>query len=379
MKKRDEKIEQIIERILNLGFFDYDYYLSENEDLRIYDMNPLDHYLTVGYKEGRNPSPYFDTNFYLSNNPDVRELGLNPLIHYMSNGMNENRKATPNDNNKFDYKRSIKIIKRLNLFDEEYYLSNNPDVRKCGINPLDHYLTVGYKEGRNPSANFDTGYYLSNNPDVRRKNINPLVHYAFEGINENRNPNPYWNDIFKFNTKSFNKNFLSKEIINDLEIKDHYYHNRWEYYKEIIEIIRRLGKIDKILELGPYKSPLVENEDVMDISDEYMDFYPLSINSFYKHDCSNTPYPVEDKSYDLIIACQVLEHLGINGQQSRIFDEFERISDKAIISLPYMWFIPYMRDHHRIDEKVIDYWANGREPSFQLITNSRIIRLYEFK
>ena len=376
---RDEKTEQIIQKILNLGFFDYDYYLSENDDLRIYDMNPLDHYLEIGYKEGRNPSPYFDTNFYLSNNPDVAELGINPLIHYVSNGLFENRKPHPNDNRNYDYKRSIKIIKRLNLFDEKYYLSNNPDVKEANINPIDHYLEIGYKEGRNPSSNFDTKYYLSNNPDVRRKNLNPLVHYAFEGIIENRAPNPYWNNIFKFNKESFNKKFLSEKMIKDLEINDHYYHNRWEYYNEIIEIIRRLDEIDKILELGPYKSPLVENEDVMDISDDFIDFYPLNINSFYKHDCSNVPYPVEDKSYDLVIACQVLEHLGINGQQTQIFDEFERISDKAIISLPYMWFIPYMRDHHRIDEKVIDYWANGREPSFQLIINSRIIRLYEFK
>ena len=89
--------------------------------------------------------------------------------------------------------------------------------------------------------------------------------------------------------------------------------------------------------------------------------------------------PIKDKSYDLVIACQVLEHLGINGQQVQIFDELERISDKAIISLPYMWFIPFMRDHHMIDENVIDYWANGRKYSFQLITNSRIVRVYEFK
>ena len=36
-----------------------------------------------------------------------------------------------------------------------------------------------------------------------------------------------------------------------MELEDYYYHNRGEYYKEIIEIIRRLDNIDKILELGP--------------------------------------------------------------------------------------------------------------------------------
>ena len=36
--KRDKKTEQVIEKILNLGFFDYDYYLENNSDLKIYDM-----------------------------------------------------------------------------------------------------------------------------------------------------------------------------------------------------------------------------------------------------------------------------------------------------------------------------------------------------
>ena len=377
--KRDKKTEQVIEKILNLGFFDYDYYLENNSDLKIYDMNPLEHYLNIGYKEGRNPSKFFDTNFYLSSNPDVEKLGINPLIHYVSKGIDENRKPLPNDETNFNISRSIKIINRLNLFDEDYYLENNPDIKKSNVNPLEHYLLLGYKEGRNPSPNFDTNYYLSSNIDVKRKNLNPLIHYALQGINENRPPNPYFNDIFKFNSINFNKNFLTEDIINKMEIDDHYYYNRWEYYKEIIEIVRRLDKIDTILELGPYKSPLVENEDVMDISDDFVEFYPFNINAFYKHDCSVLPYPIEDKQYDLVIACQVLEHLGINGQQIKVFDELERISNKAIISLPYMWFIPYMRDHHRIDENVIDYWANGREPSFQLISESRIIRVYEFE
>lgn len=36
VKKIDEKTEQIIQKILNLGFFDY--YLDNKNDLRIYDI-----------------------------------------------------------------------------------------------------------------------------------------------------------------------------------------------------------------------------------------------------------------------------------------------------------------------------------------------------
>lgn len=139
-----------------------------------------------------------------------------------------------------------------------------------------------------------------------------------------------------------------------------------------------MGIIGDVLELGPYKSPLIEDEDVMDITDDFIKNYPININSFFKHDCSVTPYPIENKKYDLVIACQVMEHLGIYGQQKKIFDEFERISKRAIISLPYKWYAPDMRDHHMIDERMIDYWAKNRKYSFQMIINSRIIRIYEF-
>jgi len=30
------------------------------------------------------------------------------------------------------------------------------DVKAAGVNPLDHYHTNGWKEGRDPSPNFDT-------------------------------------------------------------------------------------------------------------------------------------------------------------------------------------------------------------------------------
>jgi hypothetical protein len=32
--------------------------------------------------------------------------------------------------------------------DLEHYLSQNPDVAKCGTDPLSHYLTFGWKEKR---------------------------------------------------------------------------------------------------------------------------------------------------------------------------------------------------------------------------------------
>jgi hypothetical protein len=69
------------------------------------------------------------------------------------------------------------LIWRSGLFDRHYYLLENPDVRKADMDPLWHFVKIGWKEGRNPSENFDISKYLENNEDLRSMNLNPLVHY----------------------------------------------------------------------------------------------------------------------------------------------------------------------------------------------------------
>ncbi len=75
-------------------------------------------------------------------------------------------------------------IKESQLFDEEYYLSQLTE--EIDIDPLTHYLEIGYKEGKNPSLKFDNNYYLNNNNDVFKAGVNPLLHYVTYGKRENR-------------------------------------------------------------------------------------------------------------------------------------------------------------------------------------------------
>ncbi len=74
------------------------------------------------------------------------------------------------------------------LFDHACYLANNPDVAASGVDPYQHYLTTGWKEGRNPSALFNTNYYLAQNPGVKAAGINPLLHFEQTGWLEGRDP-----------------------------------------------------------------------------------------------------------------------------------------------------------------------------------------------
>ena len=84
----------------------------------------------------------------------------------------------------FKFISDYNLLKKSDLFDIEYYLANNEDVKKAKMNPIKHYLKFGWKEGRNPSEKFDGNEYLDQRPDVRVSGICPLVHYIKFGIKD---------------------------------------------------------------------------------------------------------------------------------------------------------------------------------------------------
>jgi glycosyltransferase involved in cell wall biosynthesis len=77
-------------------------------------------------------------------------------------------------------------------FDAAFYLARYPDVAANGGDPLDHYMAFGWREGRDPSADFSTRVYLEMVPDLEANGINPLVHWLTAGRPKLRRPaSPY--------------------------------------------------------------------------------------------------------------------------------------------------------------------------------------------
>jgi hypothetical protein len=69
-------------------------------------------------------------------------------------------------------------------FDRDGYLAAYSDARAAaarGIDPLEHYRQVGWREGHNPSAAFNTNFYLKAHPDAAAAGINPLDHFLHVG------------------------------------------------------------------------------------------------------------------------------------------------------------------------------------------------------
>jgi hypothetical protein len=87
-------------------------------------------------------------------------------------------------------KGNIALIKSSDLFDEDWYLSNNPDVAQAKMDPILHYLCYGGFEGRDPGPNFQSAWYLATYEDVKTAGLNPLVHYITYGRGEGRAPHP---------------------------------------------------------------------------------------------------------------------------------------------------------------------------------------------
>ena len=84
-----------LEAIRNSVFFDENYYLETNPDVRDTGLDAALHYLTCGGLEGRDPGPFFSTEAYLARYPDIAEASLNPLLHYEAYGRLENRRVLP--------------------------------------------------------------------------------------------------------------------------------------------------------------------------------------------------------------------------------------------------------------------------------------------
>jgi len=125
-------------------------------------------------------------------------------------------------------KEEYNIIKESGLFDEEYYLENNSDVKQSGIDPLYHFVKNGWKEGRNPSRHFDLRMYKLVNQDV--KDINPLLHYIKYGAKEFRLLKPFSKEKHVLNinvlntvfterwTNEFIHEFVSKRLTDPIDI-----------------------------------------------------------------------------------------------------------------------------------------------------------------
>jgi glycosyltransferase involved in cell wall biosynthesis len=86
----------------------------------------------------------------------------------------------------------IERIRMSGLFDLEWYLARNPDIRAAGIDPVQHWFYSASAEKRDPNFLFSVEYYLARNGGAFAGDANPLVHYITTGEGEGQNPSLYF-------------------------------------------------------------------------------------------------------------------------------------------------------------------------------------------
>ncbi|WP_214000007.1 hypothetical protein [Arsukibacterium sp.] len=94
-ERERQRMQQDAALIYTSEYFDVEWYLQSYPDVAESGINPAEHYLRFGAKEGRYPGPLFDGNWYQQRYADVAEAGLNPLLHFIKFGCAEGRTASP--------------------------------------------------------------------------------------------------------------------------------------------------------------------------------------------------------------------------------------------------------------------------------------------
>lgn len=150
--------------------WDETWYLGRNKDVALTEIDPLFHFLIYGINEGRSLGPYFHHKRWSAfiQKKEVSEAidQLEQLIVFLTDEIN----SVP----LIDQKR---CIRDSGLFDADWYLTKNNDLKIQKVDPLSHYVLYGGIELRWPSKYFNPHQYIAEQGLNDELPFNPLVHY----------------------------------------------------------------------------------------------------------------------------------------------------------------------------------------------------------
>lgn len=222
----DDEVYRVVSTAVDAAF-----YRTVYPDVDRAGLDPVRHYLSAGWREGRDPAPWFSSSAYLDAYADVRRARVEPLFHYLRQGRYEGREVFPSAQTPAAGPASIEPVETppewsvetvlaaaqpaephpeleplpvpaavaeepearqwerellAGEFDAEFYLTAHPDIAASGMDPLEHFLVTGWREGRDPHPRFSVKDYLETYPDIAHAGMNPFVHYVRTGRAEGR-------------------------------------------------------------------------------------------------------------------------------------------------------------------------------------------------
>lgn len=122
------------------------------------------------------------------------------------------------------------------FFDQNYYLDQYPEVKSKNIDPFEHYIKYGWKDGKNPSKTFETNFYVKQyfrEPIFRNKyDLNPLADYVKSKLFFKKTHLTNHTEIIKTKLLMTQKYYISLVAI---------FQNEARFLKEWIEFYRLMG------------------------------------------------------------------------------------------------------------------------------------------
>jgi hypothetical protein len=192
-------------------WFDRDWYLVRNPDVRQVGIDPLAHYRRYGEAEGRFPSPWFNPVWYRqAYDIPVEQSPLEHFLRHRASGQFlpcaalylvphlppwRDDRADPFDRYleatfvpEHELLPDLSQIEPSGLIDAMYYRINPVGQFENELDPALHYCRIGWRLGLRPSTAFEPDWYVESNPIIARLRVNPLTHYIVEGEAANRRP-----------------------------------------------------------------------------------------------------------------------------------------------------------------------------------------------
>lgn len=162
------------------------------------------------------------------------------------------------------------------------------------------------------------------------------------------------------------KIFLEKIHLLKEKFQDsgHWDDSRWSYHA-FASLVAQIIEPSRVLELGTMGVKICSHSDEMDFP--VAKFWPVD-NPKYLHNAKLTPWPIEDKSYDLFIALRVFHHLAPD--QEKCFKEMKRVAKNIILTLPIEYGHTSASRVVGIDDFI--YYNDGLPPTAVVETDKEI-------
>ncbi len=352
--------------------FDGSFYRRSNPDIVGSDDDLIVHYLTRGWRQGRNPNSSFSTMRYVLDHPNVLVDGQHPFVHHLlrpnaedaiedvstatiearqtvssigkapAAGMTPGAAAlAPLDHDTAFHGLTANDIEKLRAaFDPAYYTSQYADVRIGGEDPFLHYMTLGWMEGRNPSRDFSTSFYLKLYADIRNSGMNPFVHWVLYGATELR-------AAISFRQKIAGRNYAPKVSA----IIPNYNHGKFLAQRIDSVISQSYPNIDLLI------LDDCSTDESRAVIDSYVARYPDRIRKIYNTENSGGVFKqwrrgVESIDGELVWICEsddfcepdFVEKLVGNFADDSVQMAFGRILETDLEGVPNLWLDTY-REH----------------------------------